>query len=423
MNREAAAQSRDVDVCGSGRVTVDEALALLLSETAAVGGQERVALDDAAGRVLAEGVVAPLPVPGHTNAAVDGYAVRGVELPVGSGRARFRVVGTALAGRPHLRPIGAGEAVRIMTGAILPDGADTVIMQEHVELGDHCVEVGPDHARGQNVRMAGEDLRAGETILHPGRWLTTADIGLAASVGRGELRVRRVVHAAIISTGSEVREVDQPLAAGAVYDSNRHMLAAAMRRMGVVVHDLGIVADDPEALQSRLRDAARFNDVIVSSGGVSAGEADFVRPVLAGLGSIRFWQVAMKPGRPFSFGEIGSALYFGLPGNPVAALVSFYWLVKPALEKRMGILDRPLIPLVTAEAETRFRKKPGRMEFQRAVLRADGPGGYRVAVTGDQGSGLLRSMSLANGLVVLPTERGSVEPGEWVSVLPLAAVI
>lgn len=396
---------------------------MLLSETPPVSGRQVVPLGAAAGRVLAEPVTAPRAVPGHDNAAVDGYAVRGEDLPPGPQRACLRVVGTAWAGCPHAGSIGPGEAVRIMTGAVMPEGSDTVIMQEQVEAAEQEILVGPGHESRQNVRLAGEDLRPGETVLLPGRWLTPADIGLAASLGCTELKVRPVIHAGILSTGTEVRAPGQPLAAGAVYDSNRYMLTAALQRMGVAVHDLGIVPDDPDALQQRLRDASLFNEVILTSGGVSAGEADFIRPVLAGLGRIQFWRVAMKPGRPFSFGEIGAATFFGLPGNPVAALVSFYWLVKPALEKRMGILDRPLLPLVTAEAETRFRKKPGRMEFQRAILRAEAPGEYRVAATGDQGSGILRSMSLANGLAVLPAERGSVEPGDRVTVLPLAAVI
>lgn len=423
MTNPVIAEPDRSDVCGSGSLTVEQAVAALLAETPAVTGQEVVPLAAAAARILAVPVIAPRPVPGHTNAAVDGYAVRGEDLPSGPDPTPFRVVGAALAGRPYTGRVGAGEAVRIMTGAILPDGADTVIMREQVQVTDADIVIGRGHCRGQNVRLAGEDLRPGEAVLHPGRWLTPADIGVLASIGSRHVHVRRLVHVGVLSTGSEVRALGQPLTAGAVYDSNRYMLMAALQRMGVAVHDLGLVADDPEVLRRRLEEAALFNDAIISTGGVSVGEADFIRPVLSTLGHIQFWKVAMKPGHPFAFGRIGHANFFGLPGNPVAALISFYWLVKPALEQRMGILDRPLIPLVPARAGSPFRKKLGRMEFQRAILGADGPGEYYVTGTGEQGSGILRSMSLANCLVVLPSERGPVAPGEQVAALPLSAVI
>lgn len=417
------AESSGAELCGSDSLMVEQAIATLLAETPAVTGQEVVPLASALARVLAAPVVAPRPVPGHTNAAVDGYAVRAADLPSVEDHAVLCVIGAALSGHPYSGTVGPGEAARIMTGAILPDGADTVIMREQVRVTDAGILIGRGHREGQNVRLAGEDLRVGETVLHPGRWLTPADIGVLASIGSRQVSVRRRVHVGVLSTGSEVRALGQPLAAGEVYDSNRYMLRAALQRMGAEVHDLGVASDDAEALSRRLAQASLFNDAIISSGGVSVGEADFIRPVLAALGRIQFWKVAMKPGHPFAFGRIGKAMFFGVPGNPVAALISFYWLVKPALEQLMGIVDRPLIPLVPASAESAFRKKPGRMEFHRAILRADVSGAYRVSGTGDQGSGILRSMSLANCLVVLPTERGPVERDEQVAVLPLAAVL
>ncbi len=423
MKTPVTAATSAAEVCGSGSLTVEQAVATLLAETPAASGQEVVALTAAVARVLAAPVIAPRPVPGHDNAAVDGYAVRGVDLPSGPDPICFRVIGAALAGQPYSGSIGSGEAVRIMTGAILPDGADTVVMREQVEVTEAGVFIGRGHMQAQNVRLAGEDLRSGETVLHPGRWLTPADIGVLASVGNRQVTVRRRVHVGVLSTGSEVRALGQPLAAGEVYDSNRYMLMTALRRLGAEVHDLGVVPDDPAALRRRLEEASLFSDAIISSGGVSVGEADFIRPVLSTLGRMQFWKVAMKPGHPFAFGRIGEATFFGLPGNPVATLISFYWLVKPALEQAMGIMDRPLIPLVPARAESAFRKKPGRMEFHRAILRAEVSGEYRVAGTGDQGSGILRSMSLANCLVVLPSERGPVSPGDRVAALPLAAVI
>lgn len=420
---ETSAAQRSAIVCGSGDLTVDEAVAALLSKTPAPIGDEVVSLPRAVARVLAEPVVAPRAVPGHTNAAVDGYAIRGVDLLDRTSQIRFRIVGAALAGRPYLGAVDSGQAVQIMTGAILPDGTDTVVMQERVAvLGDEIL-IDPAHAQGRNVRFAGEDLQPGDTVLQTARWLTPADIGILASIGCSQVKVRRRLHVGVLSTGTEIRPLGEPLTEGTVYDSNRYMLMAALERMGLPVHDLGIVPDDLAALQRCLQEASRFTDVIITTGGVSAGEADYIRPVLSTVGRIEFWRVSMKPGRPFAFGEIGNATFFGLPGNPVAALVSFYWLVRPALERLMGVLDRPLIPLVKAQAESHFRKKVGRMEFHRAILRAEAPGEYRVSGTGDQGSGILRSMSLANCLVVLPTERGPAEPGERVTALPLAAVI
>lgn len=423
MDSTLTTEPNCADDCEPGSVTVDQALVALLGGTSPVTGDEVVPLAAAVGRILAQPVVAPCPVPGHTNSAVDGYALRGTDLPGNGHTFRFRIVGSALAGKPFGEGVGPGEAIRIMTGAMLPEGSDTVIMQEHVEVTGDMVSVDDRHGTGQNVREAGEDIRQGETILHPGRWLTAADIGLLASIGCAQVQVRRIVQVGVLSTGSEVRGLGRTLTPGTVYDSNRYTLMSALRRMGLRVHDLGIVPDDPGELKLRLEEASQFTDAIVSSGGVSVGEADFIRPVLAEVGQIQFWRVAMKPGHPLSFGKIGNAAFFGLPGNPVAVLVSFYWLVRPALEKRMGISDRPLIPLLSAKAATRFRKKPGRMEFHRAILREDAAGEYRVAATGDQGSGVLRSMSLANCLVVLSHQRGPVDPEEWVTVLPLSAVV
>jgi len=406
-----------------GSVPVDEALTRMLAETASVSGAEIVQVSAAAGRVLAESVQASRDVPGHTNSAVDGYALRGADLPR-TGFAEFAVLGTALAGHPYAGAlVRSREAVRIMTGAVIPEGTDTVIMQEHAEARGDRVRIDRPHRVGQNVRQAGEDMRRGEVVLEAGRWLTPADLGMVASLGVAEVKVRRIVRVAVLSTGSEVCPLGQKLPPGSIYDSNRYTLMAALQRIGAEVHDLGIVPDQPEELKQRLASASGYADVIISSGGVSVGEADHVRPALSELGQIRFWKVAMKPGRPLSFGRIGSATFLGLPGNPVAVLVTFYWLVKPVLEKRMGILDRPLIPLVPARTETRLRKKPGRMEFQRGLLWSASSGEYRVAVSGKQGSGILRSMSLANALIVLPHERGSVEPDEWVTVLPFAAVV
>jgi molybdopterin molybdotransferase len=415
--------STTTDPCAAADLSVEDAVQAVLAEARTVSGVEVVPFAEAVGRVLAEDIVVPHPVPGHTNAAVDGFAFRACDLDRGPEPTRFRVIGESLAGSPFAGVVGIGETVRIMTGAVLPDGADTVVMQEEVRLTADAALIGPRCARGANIRLAGEDWREGEIALTAGRWLTPADIGAAASLGLESLRVVRRVEVAVLSTGSEVRAAGQALEAGSVYDSNRQMLLAALRRLGVIVHDLGIVPDDEAEIARRLLDASARCDAILTSGGVSAGKADLVRPVVEATGEIRLWRIAMRPGRPFAFGRIGNAALFGLPGNPVSAIVSYYWLVRPALEKAMGITDRPLIPLVRAIAESTFPKRPGRMEFQRAVLQADGQGGYTVRSTGEQGSGMLRSVVRANGLAVLALERGSVSAGEAVPVLPFSAIV
>lgn len=411
------------DIDDGGSRSVAAALQAMLGAVSGVEARARVSLGNAVGRVLAESVTASRPVPGHANSAVDGYALRGADLP-GQGAAEFRVVGMAYAGAPHHgEPLRAGEAVRIMTGAVLPRGADSVVMQELVSVIDTShIRLEAPCPPGRNIRMPGEDLPEGAVVLDSGRWLTPADIGLLASLGLAEVSVRRRLRVGVLSTGNELRRLGATLPLGAVYDSNRYQLMAGLQRMGVEVCDLGIARDEPDELRACLQAAAAHLDGIVASGGVSSGAADWVRDVVAGLGHISLWKVAMKPGRPLAFGAIGSTLFFGLPGNPVAALVAFCWFVKPVLEQRMGMSDRPLIPLIAATVETPLRKKPGRMEFQRGILSAMPDGGYRVRTTGDQGSGILRSMSLANGLIVLPERLGPVAAGAAVSVLPFSAV-
>jgi molybdopterin molybdotransferase len=407
-----------------GVVSVQYALDAMLNAVSAVAEAERVQLASAVGRALAAPIVAPLDVPGHTNSAVDGYALAGGDLPGPGEIKEFSVIGSALAGHPYRGVVAAkGQCVRIMTGAVMPEGTDTVIMQEDVQEQGERIRVDGRHEVGQNVRQAGEDIRRGETVLTPGRWLTPADVGLAASLGYGELTVHRRLRVAVLTTGDELQTLGTPPASGFLYDSNRHMLTAALRRLGVETLDQGIVRDDPKLLERSLRAATADADVVISTGGVSVGAADYVKQVLGSLGEIQLWKVAMKPGRPIAFGRIGEATFFGLPGNPVAVLVTYYQFVRPVLEKRMGIRERPVIPHLPARSRVRLRKKPGRTEFQRGVLESSPQGEWWVKTTGKQGSGILRSMSLANALIVLPAERGMVEPGEWVDTVPFAALI
>jgi molybdopterin molybdotransferase len=411
------------DAADPGSLRVADALRRMLDAVVPVTGYEQVGLCDAAFRVLHEPVVASFDVPSHTNSAVDGYAVRAADLPGAGATVELAVTGRARAGRPYEGQVESGQAVRIMTGAPLPAGADTVLMQEHVEVHGERIRVGDGHRLGDNVRKAGEDLPRGATVLAPGRWLTPADIGLIASLGQGEVKVQRRVRVALLSTGDEVHAIGRPLAPGGVYDSNRYTLHAALSRLGVQVMDLGIVPDDPECLKEALVRAAACADIVVSSGGVSVGEADFVRDVMGALGEIAFWKVAMKPGRPLAFGRIGSALFIGLPGNPVAALVCYLQFLRPLLEKQMGMTERPTSPVFQAVTLDRLRKKPGRTEFQRGRLEPGGDGTWRVRKTGAQGSGILSSMSRADALIVLSHERGPVAAGDKVDVVPFAAFL
>ncbi|MCG6871911.1 MAG: bifunctional molybdopterin-guanine dinucleotide biosynthesis adaptor protein MobB/molybdopterin molybdotransferase MoeA [Gammaproteobacteria bacterium] len=403
-------------------LSVAEAQQRILESVEPVHGIEKVALRQALNRVLAEEAVSPIDVPSHTNSAMDGFALKGAELPGQASRA-FRLVGAALAGHPFHGSVGPGECVRIMTGAPVPDGADTVVMQEHVHLrGDDQVEVDARNQPGQNVRQAGEDIRRGDVAVPAGRRLGAAELGMLASLGLGEVKLRRKVRAAFFSTGDELRSIGESLAEGEIYDSNRYTLHGMLTGLGIEPIDMGVVPDQREATLRALREAASMADVILTSGGVSVGEADFVKPALAELGEMHFWKVSMKPGRPLTFGRIGDALFFGLPGNPVSVMVTFYIFVQPALHRLAGReATQPL--LVQARCATGMRKRPGRTEYQRGTLRSDPNGDLVVSGTGPQGSGILRSVSEANCFVILPLESGSVEPGTLVTVMPFYGLL
>lgn len=407
----------------SGALRFEEARRRILADIRPIEGYEKVPLTEAGNRVLHRPVVSSVDVPAHTNSAVDGYALRGADLPPQGQSAVLEIAGAALAGNPFQGEVAAGECVRITTGAQMPQGSDTVLMQEHVEREGETIRLDDRHRPGQNVRQAGEDLRAGETVLAPGRRLTPADIGLIASLGIGEIDVKRRLRVAISSTGDEVRPLGETLPAGGIYDSNRYTLGAALARLGAETISLGIIPDDREALLRIFTEAAHNADVILSSGGVSAGEADYTKEALGAAGSVAFWKVAIKPGRPLAFGRIGDALFFGLPGNPVAVMVTFYQFVLPALEKKMGVEEKPPAPIIQARSLDRIRKNPGRTEFLRGIIEQTAEGEWTVRTTGKQGSGILRSMSLANAFIVLSHESGDVDPGDRVTVQPFAGLI
>jgi len=391
----------------------------MLEAAAPLAGFERLPLRTALGRVAAAAITSPLTVPGHTNSAMDGFAVAGASLPA-SGDAELRVVGSAFAGHAYEGELETGQCVRIMTGAVVPAQADTVIAQEHTEaLGEDRIRVDDRHRAGQNVRRAGEDIQAGDTVVPAGRRLTAADLGLLASLGVGEVGVTRRPRVAFFSTGDELRSLGERLAPGEIYDSNRYTLYGMLTELGVELIDMGVVVDTPETTRDAFRRAADSADAVITSGGVSVGEADYIKQSVAELGRIEFSKVAMKPGRPMTFGRVGDALFFGLPGNPVSVMVTFYLFVQPALRRLAG--EDAADPLILrARSEARLRKKPGRTEYQRGVLTTDDNGGLVVDRTGPQGSGILTSMSQANCLIVLPAGYDTVEPGATVPVIPFS---
>jgi molybdopterin molybdotransferase len=390
---------------------------------------EMLALRSALGRVLARDIVSAIDVPAHDNSAMDGYALRGSDLAADADTL-LRVAGSAFAGQAgqaELASAAPGECVRIMTGAVMPAGLDTVVPQEFVKVDGERVRVPAGVVRtGDNRRLAGEDLARGEVALAAGRVLRPADLGLLASLGQAEVPVWRRLRVAFFSTGDELRSIGEPLPAGCVYDSNRYTLWGMLARLDVELIDLGVVRDDPVALAAAFRAAARDADAVITSGGVSVGEADHTKAVMASLGDVLFWRIAMRPGRPMAIGRIETeghrAILFGLPGNPVAVMVTFYALVRDALLAMSGATTPPL-PMLRAASSAAIRKKPGRTEYQRGIVTRAGGGDWQVRITGSQGSGILRSMSEANGLVVLHHEQGNVAAGELVDVLPFDALV
>ena len=352
---------------------------------------------------------------------MDGYAIRHADL-VSIGETRLRIVGTALAGHVFSGKIGGGECVRIMTGAVVPDAADTIVMQEDVMLSGDSILVPAGQQIDQNIRRAGEDLKAGRPALHEGKLLRPAEIGLLASIGIAEVWVRRRIRVALFSTGDELQPIGSPLHAGEIYDSNRYTLWSMLTRLGCDVLDMGVVPDDPELIEAALRTAAANADAIITSGGVSVGDADYVEKLMAQLGHVAFWKIAMKPGRPMAFGRILGAWLFGLPGNPVAVMVTFYQFVRQALLQLSGIKPLEPVPTFPARCAERIRKGKGRTEYQRGIL-FFAAGEWQVRPTSSQSSGVLRSMTEANCFIVLESERGNVEEGEIVMVQPMDGLV
>jgi molybdopterin molybdotransferase len=378
-------------------------------------------IDEALERVLAVDLVSPIDVPAHDNSAMDGYSVRFDELST-TGDSMLVIAGDALAGRPFAAVPGVAQAIRIMTGAVMPSGHDTVIARESCIVDGSRVRIPPGQSLGQNRRLQGEDLGSGAIALQSGTRLGPAELGLVASLGLDRVAVRRRLRVAFFSTGDELQRLGQPLAAGQIYDSNRYTLAGMLRRLHVDPIDLGVVPDQPAALESTMRQAAERADLIISSAGVSLGDADYTRSVLSRLGEVTFWTIAMRPGRPLAFGQIGQALYFGLPGNPVAVMVTFMFLVREALLRRAGARIDPL-PVIRARALNAIAKRVGRTEYQRGRLTFSEDGSASVELTGSQGSGILRSMSEADCIIVLSADQPRCAAGDWVNCVPMTSLL
>ena len=397
---------------------LSDALQGMLDQLACCCDSEQLPLPEALDRILAEEIVSPLSVPPFDNSAMDGYAVRLADLAAG---APLAVAGKAFAGQPYQGDWPAGHCIRIMTGAPVPEGTEAVVMQEEAQVEGELVRFLTQPRPGQNIRRRGEDLAEGARVLAAGLRLSPRELPLLASLGIASVRVRRPLRVAIFSTGDELKPVGTPLAHGDIYDSNRYGVKAMLARLGCECLDLGIIPDDPAQLRAAFLEADREADALITTGGVSVGEADFTKQLLEELGEIGFWKLAIKPGKPFAFGRLPNAWFFGLPGNPVSAMVTFDQLVKPALARLAGqTLAAPL--RLGATVTEPLKKSPGRLDFQRGIL-TQGPNGLEVRSTGSQDSGVFSSLSRANCYIVLEQERGKVAAGETVTVEPFSGLL
>lgn len=427
---DIAAELQGYDPQSLPATTVNSFLSHLVEP---VTSYEDVDVFHALGRVLSHDVISPISVPPHDNSAMDGYAFDGAQLTKAS-KLNLKVVGTALAGKAWQGSIGPGECVKIMTGAIMPAGLDTVVPQEFVTRHTDQTQAGPSSGAdaiaippgllqaGDNRRKLGEDLMKGHPALQKGELLTPAALGLLASLGIEKISVWRKLRVAYFSTGDEILSLGELPREGAVYDSNRYTVFGLLTRLGCAVIDMGVVRDEPAQLEAAFNRAAGEADAIITSGGVSVGEADFTKAMMQKLGDVAFWKIAMRPGRPMAVGRIGKSVLFGLPGNPVAVMVTFLAFVRPALLQMMGCKARPA-PLLKARSLEPLRKKPGRTEYQRGTVTTAPDGSLQVKTTGNQGSGVLSSMVQANGLIVLHHNQGNVAPGDEIDVMMFDGVI
>jgi molybdopterin molybdotransferase len=405
-----------IDDYDPNAMSVTQARAFIQQFLSPVTENETLSIRDSLGRVLSQQIASPSNVPNHNNSAMDGFAFKHADADKS-----LKIVGTALAGTPYIGEVNSGECIKIMTGAVVPACVDTVIMQERTSVTDNMMSISEAPQLGANIRLAGEDLSIGQTVLNKGHMLRPADLGLVASLGQAEVEVFRKLKVAFFSTGDELVSVGQPLAEGQIYDSNRYTLFGMLSRLGVEVSDLGSIPDQIDLLESTLLNAASQHDVVITSGGVSVGEADHMKTLLAKHGQVLFWKINMKPGRPLAYGKVNNAHYFGLPGNPVATMVAFYQFVRDALLRLMGAEIKPM-PLFNVECAVPIKKARGRTEFTRALLFLDN-GQWKVKPTGNQSSGVLSSMSAANCFIVLDENTTSCEAGSPVQVQLFEGII
>ena len=404
-----------VDSSDPDSISVAAALAQIRQQIQRITDSETLPIRDCLGRISADEIQSPINVPGHANSAMDGFAIAFSSLD-DSDISELTEIGIAYAGVAFDGVCGDKECVRIMTGAVMPEGTDTIIMQEQAEAdGQGKVRIDANHRLGENVRYAGEDIAEGQTVLEVGTNINPANLGVLASLGIAELKVTRMPVVAFFSTGDELVSLGQPLAKGKIYDSNRYTLFGLLSRLPVEILDLGVIKDEPESIKNTLLHAADKADLIITTGGVSVGDADYIKTVLAQIGNMGFWKIAIKPGRPLTFGKINNSLFMGLPGNPVAVMVTFSQFVIPALQQLSGSNAHTPVKL-RAIATDKLRKRPGRLEIQRGIATRDDDNQWRVSKTGKQGSGILTSMSKANCFMLLGEDNAGVEPGDSIDI-------
>ncbi len=394
-------------------MSVAKAKAWITNFLKPIDQKETIHIKDALNRVVAEPIIATMNVPNHDNSAMDGYAMN-IDLLPDHGPFKLKVTGKLFAGNPLEGNLEG--ALRIMTGATIPYGLNAVIPQEHVELNEGVITFQTKPQANQNIRRAGEDIKTGQTILKNGRSIEPCDLGLLASLGIDSIKVYRKIKVAFFSTGDEIISLGNPLLPGQVYDSNRYSLIGLLKRLGVEAFDLGVIPDDKKIIEDTLKKASDIADIVITTGGVSVGEADYMKDILKKIGEILFWKISMKPGRPLAYGKIGGCHYFGLPGNPVSTMVTFYQFVREALLALSGESPIHPIPMIKAKLLTSIKKITGRTEFQRGFFIQNPQGEFNVSAIKDQGSGILRSMTEANCFMVLPESMGSLEKDYWVDI-------
>lgn len=408
------------DQLPQGTLTVEQAQQKILGSIQALTMTERVQLHQAQGRILAETVQSTIDVPPYNNSSMDGYAVNTEQL--NEPPFTLKVVGTSLAGHPYSGVLETGECIRIMTGAMIPEGANASIMQENVERKNDTIHFTEIPKPYSNVRFIGDDIKQGDIILEQGRSLNAADLGLLASLGLSEVNVLRRPRIAFFSTGDELQRVGYPLQAGQIYDSNRYTLRAMLQKLDVDIIDMGVIRDEPEAVEQAFTQAMQQADMLITSGGVSVGDADYVTQTLEKLGKVNFWKMAMKPGKPLAFGQLGSCLFFGLPGNPVSVMATFLLFVRPSILKLRGN-HLPTIAEIPATTLEPLKKAIGRKDYQRGICHQDASGQWFVKATGKQESHMLRSMSQANCFIVLARESGDITANSPVKIIPFEGLL